>query len=471
MNRRFFLRGLGGAVLSLPTLTSLLPKAAQAQAMTPARRYVQLLNPYGPTPEMFYGGLSGALRPLSGVSGALSPILGTAFDAVRGKLNVLRGVDVLVNNPNHQYCFATCASGYASGLDGDGYPPESGNASVDCVLSESGKVYPTQVAAARKLVNINPLTTDDYSRSRSVSWRYNGNAVQMMSPLKQTSALLDVFMSSFGVAQMPMTDGRELALVQAVGADYRRVRASPKLSAEDKLKLDAYVALIDDLEREARSTMTVAPPVCAGPMTEPGSDNAALVRTQLRILAAAMACDLTRVGSVMLGMSEGYNTRHAEHHATFGTTISGALLADFRAAAGHAAWFMSHLDGIQDVGGTLLDNSIVYWTMQYGSAANGNHHSTVDMPIVVGGGAGGRLATGNFIDYRAQGKGLPINNLLVTFFNAMGLSSADYQKPGATGFGLYTANALNGRNDRAQWLSDAGKRTPLPGLYTGPVMG
>lgn len=478
MNRRFFLRGLGGAALALPALSSLLPRSARAQSAGPVRRYVQLINPYGPTGALFFGGLTGAAasggastRALTSVSGPLSSILGTSFDAVRGKVNVLRGIDVLTNNPNHQFCFPTCASGYAPGLDGDGYPPQSGNESIDVLLSNSTKVYAGPVATARRLLNINPLTSDDYSSNRSFSWRQSGTSVQMASPLKTTNALLDVFMSSFGMATMPMNDARELSLVQAVGADYRRVRSSPRLSADDKRRLDAYVALIDDLEREARATVTAAPPVCQGPAAEPGTGPVSLVRTQLRVLAAAMACDLTRVGSVTLGTSAGYGTRHAEHHSIYDLTIPAPLLADFRGFAAHAGWFMEHLDSIADAGATLLDNSIVYWTMQYGCADNGSHHSNTDMPIVVGGRAGGRLATGNFIDYRAQGDGLPMNNLLVTFFNAMGLGSGDYERGGTQGFGLYTNNALDSRTDRASWLSATGKRTPLPVLYAGPAMG
>lgn len=479
MNRRFFLRGLGSAALALPALESLLPKSARAQSMGPVRRYVQMFNPYGPTNSLFYGSMNATpaggsnvgTRALSSVSGPLSSILGTSFDPVRSKINVLRGIDVLTNSPNHQFCFATCASGYAPGLDGDGFPPQSGNESIDVILANSAKVYPTPVATARRLMNINPLTTDDYSSNRSFSWRLSGQSVQMASPLKQTSALLDVFMSSFGVAQMPAFDSRELTLVQAVNADYQRVRASPRLSVDDRKRLDAYIALIDDLEREARAAAAAAPPVCQGPATEPGTGPTALVRTQLRVLAAAMACDLTRVCSVTLGMTQGYGTRHAEHHSIYDLNIPAGLLGDFRLSADHAGWFMRHLDSISDEGGTLLDNSIVYWTMQYGCAESGNHHSATDMAIVVGGRAGGRLTTGNFIDYRAQGQGLPMNNLLVTFFNAMGLGSSDYERGGATGFGLYTANPMSARSDRGAWLSTAGKRTPLPVLYAGPAMG
>ncbi|MBK7860018.1 MAG: DUF1552 domain-containing protein [Archangiaceae bacterium] len=478
MNRRFFLKGLGGAALTLPALTSLLPNRAHALG-APPRRYVQLMNPYGPTAATFYGGLTGATqaaanvrtRALSSVSGALSPILGNAFDAVRSKVSVLRGFEVPVNNPNHQYCFTTTASGYAPGLDGDGYPPQAGNESIDVVLSKSAKVYAAPQPSARRLVNINPLTSDDYSGNRSFSWQRNAsNNLQMLSPLKSTSSLLGVFMSSFGVANMPSTDAREVSLVQAVHADYLRVRAGPRISVDDKRRLDAYLALIDDLERDVKATQMM-PSVCAAPGAEPGNGADALVRTQLRVLAAAMACDLTRVGSVMLGMSAGYDTRHTEHHAMNGTNVAGGMMADLRGFAANVGWFCSFLDGISDTSGTLLDNSIVYWSMQYGCGNSADSHTPKDMPIVVGGRGGGALAAGNFIDFSANGVGMPLNNLLVTLFNAMGLSSTDYERAGSAGFGLYTGNTMAGRADQAMWTATAGRRTALPVFYTGPALG
>jgi hypothetical protein len=483
MNRRFLLKGLGGAALSIPALTSLLPRAAQAQAVSGVapRRYVQIFNDFGPTAALFYGSnLTGATqaatnvttRALSSVNGPLSSILGTSFDAVRSKLSVLRGFDVPVNNPNHQFCFATTASGYAPGLDGDGYPPEAGNESIDVILSKSAKVYASAVPSARRLVNINPLSTDDYCQNRSFSWQKNATNLQMLSPLKQTSALLNVFMSSFGVATMPPSDGRELSLVQAVHADYTRVRSSPKLSSVDRQKLDAYIALISDLEHEAAAAIPT-PVVCTAPVAEAGSSPDALVRTQLRVLAAAMACDLTRVGSVTLGMSAGYDTRHPQHHGMSGTTIDAAMLADLRGFAGNVGWFLAHLDSIAEAsgGGTLLDNSIVYWSMQYGCATIGDTHKSKDMPVLIGGKGGGTLAAGNFIDFSSGGVGLPLNNLLVTLFNAMGLNSTDYESSGSTGYGLYTSNVMAGRSDASTWTSTAGRRTALPVLYTGSVVG
>lgn len=473
MNRRFFLRGLGGAALAIPTLTSLLPRTARAET-GPVCRYVHLLNPYAPSALLFYGGLSTSQQVATGVrsgdlpAGSWSQVLQQAFTPVRAKTSVLRGLDVQANNPNHQFCFPTCASGYAPGLDGDGFPPQANMESIDVILANSAKTYPDPISATRRVINFNPLATDDYSRSRSFSWRRGGSSLQNVGPLKQTNAILDLFMGSFGMVVRP-NDGREVSMLQAVRDDYLRLKGSPRLSADDGRKLDQYVALIADLEREAAAVPTA---VCQAPTAEAGSSADAVVRTQLRVLAAAWACDLTRVGAVTMGMSAGYNTRHTEHHAIQDNTIAGGILGDFRGIANNVSWFMQHLDGISDgANGTLLDNSIVYWAMQYGVTTGLDPHSRRDLPVVVGGRGAGRLGTGKYYDFRLNNVGLPLNNLLVTFFNVMGLGSSDYQQNGATGYGLYTGNSLSGRADAATWLSAAGKRAPLPGLYTGPALG
>jgi hypothetical protein len=50
---------------------------------------------------------------------------------------------------------------------------------------------------------------------------------------------------------------------------------------------------------------------------------------------------------------------------------------------------------VEPDGNTLLDNSLVLWISEFG---NGGAHSTEDLPVVLAGGAGGRLATGRHLE-------------------------------------------------------------------------
>lgn len=69
--------------------------------------------------------------------------------------------------------------------------------------------------------------------------------------------------------------------------------------------------------------------------------------------------------------------------------------------------------------------------------------------------------------------GLPINNLLVRFMNCMGLRSADYEKTAGSGYGFYpqARELANFTPDANYWLSTAGKRSPVPNFYRGPLIG
>jgi hypothetical protein len=120
------------------------------------------------------------------------------------------------------------------------------------------------------------------------------------------------------------------------------------------------------------------------------------------------------------------------------------------------AWLLGQMDAIQDVGGTLLDNSVVLLT---GMFAGLGGHLMLDMPVMVAGSAGGKLRTGAFVDYRNRdGAGTPIkgfhidgeateavlgrpyNDLFTTIFQALGVPKEDFTQPGNTqgGFGDYS---------------------------------
>lgn len=471
-SRRLFLCG-GSAALALPLLPSLLPRDARAGVSSTPVRYIQVLNPYGPGIPVFFGDHASDQNPqpdvgvkaLADIGGDISSIVAGELSAFRDRMSLLLGLDVLIENPNHHYLFPTCASGYAAGVDNDEAPPLSGQDSVDTVMAKSAKVYGDDVPATRRVVNMNPVTTDDYSGNRSFSWGASGGGVSMLRPVKQTQGVLDPFSAGFMASEDEGPDPRERALMEAVYGDYQRVRDGTRISAADRQRLEAYMALVEDLVDGGPLAN------CDSPTLGDEPDIEAVIDNQFRIVTAAMACGLTRIASVTLGMSQGYGSRHDQHHGSFGVTDS-PIIDDFRLHGRRVARLMSMLDAIAEVDGTVLDNAIVYWCMQYGCVEIDGQHNSTNMPALVAGGGGGRLNQGNRIDYRKQGggAGLPINNLMVTFLNCMGLSSSDYEQDAGQGYGYYGAD-FGDRPDPAFWNSTEGRRTPLPVLYQGPMMG
>lgn len=470
-SRRMFLGG-AGVTLALPLLPSLLPRHARAELSTSPVRYIQVLNPYGPNMPIFFGPTKPdqqiapnvRAKALTEIRGDISPIFNAAFDPYRSRMSLLLGLDVMAANANHHYVFPTCATSYASGVDNDEAPPLSGQSSVDTLMAQSSKVYGDDVSDVRRVVNINPVTTDDYSNNRSFSWRSAGEGPKMVRPVKETQGVLDPFIAGFEPSED--VDPREKQLMAAVHGDYQRVRDGGKISGEDKQRLESYMALIDDIVKGFDVVN-----VCDSPDQVDEADIEKTIDNQYRILAAAMACGMTRIGSITLGMSQGYGSRHDQHHALFGKTES-PIIDDFKQNGARVARLLAMLDAVIESDGSLLDNSLVYWCMQYGCVKVDGQHNAANMPVFVAGGAGGRLKQGHLIDYRLgpDGRGLVMNNLLVTFMNCMGMSSADYESDPGGGYGFYKDDWTD-RPDPEFWSSTEGHRAPLPVIYQGPVMG
>ncbi len=442
--------------------------------MTNSQYYGSLTAPTKFAPHVDYGLLS-AQNPA-----ALSQIIGAGFNPLRGKINVLRGLDVQADSHNHNFCMATCASSYGPNIDNDEAAPITNQESVDVVISKSAKVYGPNTAQNRRHIFMAPLSSDDYSNNRTFSFRRGATNLQMVRPTKQSTALYDIFATGFG-AQAAPPPSQHIDIIQGVFEDYRSTRDSSRISSADKKRLSDYMDLISDIQRGLASDQSGTPPMCTTPTQQAESSVDLLVQNQFRILAAAMACDMTRVASVTLGMSQGYGTRHGEHHGVFGGP--SGFLGDIAKSGDRVAEFLKILNGISDGTGTLLDNSLVYWGMQYAVAQIDDQHTVDDFAVMLAGGAAGQMRTGYFVDYRHdslavheqrdQRLGIPLNNLLVTLMNCMGLSSADYETVAGAGYGRYIDSYASEvkRPNIQSWMTTAGRRTALPFLYTGPSRG
>ena len=470
LSRRYFLQGLASS-LALPFLPSIMSAQRAYGAAVPPPRFIQIMNAHGQFSGDFFTSdtqlsalpNSGIFaKPLSAVSGDFSKIIGQAFNPYRNKMSVLRGLSVMTGaNPNHNSTLGSCASGPIEDNNEQSKPlfPYS----VDSVLSESAKIYPNPVGMQRH-VNFSPGT----ERYGNFSWNKINGAIQQMPSTRNTSALLAKFVVFNGSTNQPADPKqvRNANILQSVFADYKSVRDSSKISTGDKHRLEAYMSQIDQVQK---GLQTLGPVCTSKPIAEQEVDVDAMTRNQINVLVAAMACQVTRVGSIALSIP--YDPFHGYVHSD---GLNQAGFAAKQVVLGqHVAYLMSKMDQINEGSGTMLDNSIVYWGNEYGenatSVATGdNAHSSANMPVVVAGGAAGALQMGYYIDYRQTG-GMPMNNLLVSFLNAMGLSSSDYERDGTIGFGEYNAQASKNFGFDS-YLSSSAKRSGLPFFYKGATM-
>ena len=456
VSRRMFLRGAGGIMLGIPTLSSLLTKDARSQEVLVPIRYVQWITDHGQYKDRFWPAAPTVevapgvkARRLSEIAGPLSQVLDATFDPIRNKVNLIRGLDLMVSKFFHNACAPTCASWPRN----DDHIPFFAH-SIDSILETSTKVYPTpsRVPALR----LTPGVNSGYKWG-SFSWTTrNGKPFKLPAYDSTQTAFEAVFAGATGGApQVDPVIAQRKRLTDQVIDDYRRVVGGRTLSSADKQLLTDYM----DLLAELQTRMQIEPPKCTPPQQLAQSDFDVLHKNAVDIVVAALLCGATRVVAYHCyqGSPKDYNeeTFHAWAHDD---ASKHAPMQNWRYR--QFAHLVSRMDSITDINGrTLLDNSLVYCGNELSDPGHGNSHLQ-GMPILTAGSAGGKLVTGEYIDYGAR----LMNNLLVTFFNVMGLAPADYERNGVAGFGDYEGNRAA---SYAAYVTTEARRSPLPYLYRG----
>jgi len=200
-----------------------------------------------------------------------------------------------------------------------------------------------------------------------------------------------------------------------------------KLGAGDRRKLDEYLQSIRDIERRIHVAMEKQPvdlPEATRPAGIPDSwPEHVKIMFDLQVLA--LQADLTRVWTFMyareassmtfphLGISMGH---HEISHHNFEADKLAALAKINVDQSAHFAYFLAKLDAIKEGNSTLLDHSLI----MYGSDLSvPTVHSQHDLPIIVAGGASGRMAGGRYIIY--PGDTTPLTNLYLTMLDKVGV--------------------------------------------------
>jgi hypothetical protein len=84
------------------------------------------------------------------------------------------------------------------------------------------------------------------------------------------------------------------------------------------------------------------------------------------------------------------------------------------------AYLLERLKAVQEADGWLLDNCMIL----YGSGiADGNAHAHHNLPILLAGNAGGRIATGRHLAYP---DGTPLNNLYLKMLELSGVQAEPF---------------------------------------------
>jgi hypothetical protein len=221
---------------------------------------------------------------------------------------------------------------------------------------------------------------------------------------------------------------------------------SPRLSSSDQQKVKAHLELVRDIEQRLGTTgngssSCLVPPTppsfsdsldASVPNTVDSEDTMPqIAELQLDLLAAAFACDLTRVASYQISTSLNHirypwvnssGEGHAlSHSGNSDTDAQGQLVRRHTWHNLMLARFLERLSQIPEGTGTVLDNTLIVMCSEI---SVGNTHSHKRMPMLVVGG-GWYFQTGRYLQFDS----VPHNNLLVSLINAM-------VDPSVTSFGL-----------------------------------
>lgn len=200
---------------------------------------------------------------------------------------------------------------------------------------------------------------------------------------------------------------------------------APRLSGNDRRKLEEYFAAIRDVEQRIERAAHLpepARPSMAQPTGIPRGYQEH-IRLLCDLLVLAFQADLTRVSTFVfanegsnrpypfIGVSEGHHD--LSHHGNDRRKLDKIAQIN-RFHITQAAYLLGRLNAIREGDGTLLDHCMI----AYGSGnSDGNRHNHDDLPILLCGGGSGTLRTGRHVRYRRD---TPLNNLWLSLLERMG---------------------------------------------------
>jgi hypothetical protein len=413
MNRRTLLRGLGAAI-ALPALDAMTPARASAAPLRMAFAYV----PNGIIMEHWTPAAEGAAYELPRILAPLAPL--------KDKTLLLSGLAhvngrALGDGPgDHARAAATFLTGVhprktagadiKNGISADQIAAQALGSSTRFASLELG------IEHGRIVGNCDSGYSCAYSNA--ISWRAEATPM----PPEVNPKL--VFERLFGTGDESASPFRKSIL------DYVRDDAASlqtRLGANDKRKLDEYLTGVREIEKRLELSDKQAKAAPRPDMAKPDGipvDFEEHVNLMYDLMTVAFQTDSTRIATFMVGR-EGSNNTYRQigvpdahhgisHHRGDAEKVEKLAKINEYHLKLFAGW-LQKLAATRDGDGSLLDHMMIV----YGSSlSDGNRHTHHDLPILVAGGANGKLQMGRHVRYPKE---TPLTNLYLSLLDHAGV--------------------------------------------------
>jgi hypothetical protein len=408
-SRRAFLGGLGAV-----GFTHLTGRQAQAQ-IGARKRFVVFYSPEG-----MWGG---ADRPAVG-----GTTLGSIFnpmDPFRAKIIALDGMDLQTGvndrpgvDEHHRLPHLLGCTKMVNGTTG-------GGPTLDQKIAKAiggGSTFESLQ------FGVQIVYTDGSGR---LIWKARGEQLPSMEdPWQAYNRIFGNGMAQPMPGQPPAParfDLRKSALDYSLG---EIASVQPRLGASDRKRVESYQDSLRDIEKRLAGlaagpggggAAACAPPMVGAQMDVKAKANfPAVSKLQIDLMTTALQCGVTNVASLQHGNSVDQCTypwlgvRRTGHDLSHGSSRTEQQKV-YHWYAEQFAYLLGKLDAAKEGAGSMLDNTVVLWIMEFGDSYG---HRLRNLMWFVAGNAGGFLKQGQVIKFT----GRSVSDLHATIQNAFGIN-------------------------------------------------
>jgi len=461
LSRRTLLRG-AGVTLALPFLESVAPRGLAAAAPSAPVRLMYWFIPNGIIYDKWIPKTVGMLDPAAPPE-SLAPL---ASAGVLGDVNILSGVDNLCGYPE---TIGDHASGVAAMLTcvpaKKSVDQVENGISVDQVAAATlGKLTPRPSLELGMSKSGNTGDCDNgyaCAYAQSISW------TDKTTPRPKRTDPKDAWLWLLGTsdASLSVEQRERMRRGDKSVLDYLVNEANglaPKLTSEDRVKLDQYLTSVRTVEKQLDAA--AVPAECQNaPAPMVGTDYISRLGGMMDVMEFAFRCDLTRVvtfafGNAFgpgqmpwIGVSEDY---HALTHRMTEAGVPEQVAKCIEWEVEQIAAFVKRLKSIQEGDKTLLYNTALMVSSDVGEGGPHNHDN---MACLIAGNAGGAIASGRHLAYKPEDT------------NARRMAARRTTADRAAAIAIPNTNRLS--NVHLSLLQAAGVPETKFGDSTGPIAG